>query len=498
MRGMKKLYPHLFFVFVLLLLGSTSTSAQKIEARYTSATFAGPFTGKVILYLSKESKTPKDQVTNIPAFCCFSISVRNIQPNVPVVFDDAATAFPVALSEIERGDYYAQVVWDRNTGGRNIGSSPDNMYNTAVKLPFVKNSKKTFSISCDSVISHPSFTELEFMKNLSVHSDRLTTFYQRETTVNGAVNLPATYDKDTTRQFPVEFVVLGFGGDYYWNSGDTVKAWPLDSFPCIRIFLDGNCPWGHSTYANSANNGPWGDALVKEFIPALEKKYRCNGARFVSGHSSGGWAALWLQVNYPKTFAGCWSSSPDPVDFRCFEMIDLYQDKNLYYDKDSALRLDGSVDGYLPWLYVKDDYRIEHVLYRGEQYQSWNAAFGAKQPNCLPEPVCDPVTGVIDQKVVEHWKAYDISLLLRTRWTALQPDLDTKIRITAGSSDNFWLDKSVQRLEEEMKKLNAQMEFAYYPGDHFSVWDDAYANAGKHFLALRYAAWLEVHPAAKK
>ena len=62
----------------------------------------------------------------------------------------------------------------------------------------------------------------------------------------------------------------------------------------MELFLDGNCSWGHSTYANSDNNGPWGDAFVNEFLPALEKKYRCNGARFLAGHSSGGWSALWL------------------------------------------------------------------------------------------------------------------------------------------------------------------------------------------------------------
>lgn len=499
---MKKHLQRILPVFAtLFLLPGLNLSAQKIQATYTPASFSGPFSGKVLLYLSKELHSPKDAIDNIPAFCCFAITVKDIRPNTPVTFDDAAIAYPVMLSDIERGEYYAQVVWDRNTGGRNIGSSPDNMYNLAVKLHFTKNFKQKFSIVCDSVIPHPGFEELPYMKELKAHSSLLTAFYNRETTVDGAVNLPAEYYRDTTRRFPVELIVLGYGGDYHWNSGDTAKAWPLDSFPCIRVFLDGNCPWGHSTYANSVNTGPWGDALVNEFIPELEKKFRCNGARFVSGHSSGGWSSLWLQVNYPKTFAGCWSSSPDPVDFRCYEMVNLYKDKNLFYDQDSALRVDGCVAGYsgLPWIFFKDDYRIENVLWRGEQYWSWNAVWGGKRANGLPENICDPVTGAIDSAVASHWKKYDISLILRSNWSQLKPDLDHKIRVTAGKSDNYALDKAVLLLEQEMKKTGADMTFAYYPGDHFTVWTNpGFDTDGKHFLALRYADWLKQHPGVKR
>jgi S-formylglutathione hydrolase FrmB len=497
---MKKNKKNLFSIFaLLLLLINTIVCAQKIQTTYSSTSFAGPFSGKVILYLSKDYKTPKDLTSNFPAFCCFAITVKDIKPNTTVVFDDAAVAYPEKISDIERGIYYAQVVWDRNTGGRNIGNSPDNMYNTSVKINLTKNFNETFSIRCDSIIQHQTFQEMPFMKELKVHSNLLTAFYKRETTVNGAVNLPAEYYTDSTRKFPVQFITLGYGGDYMWNSGLEVKSWPLDSFANIMVILDGNCPYGHCTYANSANNGPWGDALVNEFIPALEKKFRCNGARLVTGHSSGGWTSLWLQINYPKTFAGCWASSPDPVDFRCLERINLYEDKNMFYDSDSVLSLDGEVGGFLPWIFLKDDYRIENVLYRGEQYMSWNAVWGMKNKNGTPESICDMNTGAIDSAVVSHWKNYDISLFLRNHWTTLQPDIDDKIRITAGNSDNFALNKSVKLLEEEMKKLNSHFEFAYYPGDHFTVWtNDNYEKDGNHFLAEKYEEWLMQHPEEKK
>jgi S-formylglutathione hydrolase FrmB len=475
------------------------SQAQKISATYTPSSFSGPFTGKVILYLSKEIREPRNCVNNVPPFCCYAIDVKDIKPNTPVVFDDAAVFFPAKLSDIERGNYYAQVVWDRNTGGRNIGASPDNMYNKSVQLNFTKNFKKQFFIKCDSVVQHETFTELPFMKNMVVHSDLLTSFYKRETTVNGAVNLPADYYTDSTRKFPVVFVILGFGGDYYWNSGDSIQSWNIDTFSCIHVFLDGNCSSGHSTYANSVNTGPWGDAFVKEFIPAVEKRFRCNGARFVTGHSSGGWASLWLQVNYPKSFTACWASSPDPVDFECLEMINIYKDKNMFYDNDSNLRVDGAVAGaaWLPWLFFKADYRIENVLYRGEQYRSWNAVWGGIQENGKPEEICNMETGEIDSVVASHWKKYDISYILRNNWKTLQPDLDGKIRITAGKNDNFQLDKAVMMLEGEMSVLHANITFVYYPGDHFSVFTDDYLNDGDHFFAVKYAEWLKVHPEAK-
>ncbi len=291
--------------------------------------------------------------------------------------------------------------------------------------------------------------------------------------------------------------ISGFGGDYHSYSGKEVKSTPLDSVPCITVYLDGNCPTGHSTYANSANNGPWGDALISELIPLIEKKYRCNGARFLTGHSSGGWTVAWLQVNYPKVFAGCWSSSPDPVDFRNFQLVNIYEDKNMYYDKEGNIRIDGSIGGRIPWIYLRDDYRIENVLYRGEQYMSWNAVFGKMMKDGAPESICDVNTGEINPVAGSHWKDYDISLILRNHWEELKPDLDSKIRISVGSDDNFFLDKSVKLLEKEMKKLHANFEFAYYPGDHFTVHYDAYNQDGYQFLAKKYAEWLAQHPQTK-
>lgn len=477
-----------FSLFVFIL--SVSTQAQQIKVSFSEKAFDGVFSGKVFLYLSKDGKTPKDLVVGIPALSCFAIAVTNIKPNATVVFDDTATSYPVKLSDLERGEYYVQAVWDRNMGGRNIGNSPGNLYSEPIKINLTKNTKANFIIQCDQKIAKPTFKETEFVKEINSPSELLSKFYKRETTVNAAVLLPKEYYKEPTRKFPIHFIIFGFGGDYHEYSGKEETSIPLENAPCITVILDGNCPTGHSTYANSDNNGPWADALVKEFIPIVEKKYRANGARLLSGHSSGGWSVLWLQVNYPETFAGCWSSAPDPVDFRNFQQIDLYTDKNMFYDKEENLRLDAAVGGYIPWLYLRDDYRIEDVIYRGEQYASWNAVFGKKTKDGSPEKICNMKTGEIDSNVVSHWKEYDISLLIRTNWQQLKPTLDSKIRISTGNQDTYFLNQAVELLEIETKKLNADFVYDYYPGDHFTVHTTEYNTAGYVFLANKYAVWV--------
>ncbi|MFN8251218.1 MAG: alpha/beta hydrolase-fold protein [Ferruginibacter sp.] len=464
---------------------------QKIKASYAPAVFNEPFTGYVIAYLSKENKSPKDGAIGFENIPCYRIQVKDVKPGATVMFDDNATSYPVTLSDMERGDYYIQIVWDRNLGDRSIGNSAGNLYNTTEKIHIGKDSKAIFNIvATKTIAAAPAFKETEFVKELKVPSALLSTFHNKSITVNAAVILPKEYYTAPERRFPVLFNVFGYGGDYHRYSGNNDPAATLDTIPVIKVILDGNCPLGHSVYANSDNNGPWGDAFTSEFIPQLEKQYRCNGARLLTGHSSGGWTVLWLQTQYPDVFNACWSSAPDPVDFRSFQKINLYEDRNMFYGKDSALNLVATVAGSYPWVAQKTIYQAEHVVYRGEQMHSFDAVFSSKGSNGLPQPVCDSKTGVIDPAVVAHWKKYDISLNLRKNWEQLKPVLDGKVRISVGTGDNFLLNHAVTILETEMKKFNANFRFAYYPGDHFTVFTPEYRKDGYQFLARQYMEWL--------
>jgi len=473
----------LFFVFYDPVI------AQKFSITYSSDS-KDNFTGSIYLYLSKDNKNPKDGSVGIVSFPCYRIFHKSIQPNQPVLFDDDAVSFPVPLSDLERGEYYVQAVWDKNSGGRAINSSPGNFYNKSIKVKLTKDRNQIFKVVCDEVVPEPTFIETEYTKEIRVQSGLLSAFYGKPTTLNAAVKLPKEYKDQSQRRYPVLYFVFGYGGNYHFLSGSTAPNVPLDTTPCIRVILDGNCPLGHSVYANSENNGPWGDALTQELIPEIERTFRCNGARLLTGHSSGGWTVLWLQTHYPEIFTACWSSAPDPVDFRNFQQINLYADKSMFYRKDSTLRLTATVAGVIPWATMKLAYQMENVISRGEQMHSFDAVFSQRNKDGSPRGLCDPITGVIDPITLEHWKNYDISFYVRTNWDKLKSHLSGKIRVSVGNQDNFLLNYSVHLFDEEMKKLNAGFEFGYYPGDHFTVSSPDYNSAGFHFLEQRYYSYI--------
>jgi hypothetical protein len=483
---MKKIALSIVALFILV----SGATAQKFSVSFPDSLLKEPFTGNVLLYFSKDTKNPKEGEAGLDIFPCFRLYAKSIKPGTTVVFDDKAVAYPVPLSDMERNTYYVQVVFDRDLGGRSIGSSPGNLYSASQKITLTKNANQVYVLKANKKNPEPVFTNTQYVKELKVPSALLSTFHHKPIAVNGAVILPKEYYTETQRKFPVKFQVSGYGGDYHRYSGSPNPSAPIDTTACIVVYLDGNCPLGHSAYANSENNGPWGDALTQEFIPQLEKTYRCNGARFLNGHSSGGWTVLWLQTHYPKVFDGCWASSPDPVDYRSFQKVNLYEHQNMFYGKDSVLNQTGTIAGFFPWFNMRNIYQMEHVIYRGEQMHSFDAVFSEKGSDGQPLRICDYRTGQIDTAVFTHWKNYDISLYLRSNWDKVKTDLDGKVMISVGNQDNFLLNYAVKLLDGEMKKLNSAFVFSYYPGDHFTVATPEFFKDGNGFLEKKYQQWL--------
>jgi len=476
---------------VLYLAGNVF--AQRFQVYCSDSLQKQPFTGNVLLYLSKDNKQPKNGTVGLNMFPCFRVHVQNVKPGKAVVIDDDAISYPVPLSQMERGTYYVQVVFDRDLGGRSIGTSPGNIYSEVQKATFTNSIKQGYTLYALKANPEPVFKETQYVKELKVPSVLLTNFSHQPMTINAAVILPKQYFTEPQRKFPVRFSVSGYGGDYHRYSGNNNPSPAIDTTAVITVFLDGSCRLGHSVYANSDNNGPWGDALTTELIPELEKTYRCNGAHLLNGHSSGGWTVLWLQTHYPKVFDGCWSSSPDPVDFRSFLKVNLYEGQNMFYGKDSTLNQVGTIDGVFPWFSMRDTYALENVVYRGEQMHSIDAVFSEKGADGEPKRIIDVKTGIVDPAVFEHWKNYDISLYLRTNWDKIKGDLDGKVRVTVGNQDNFLLNYAVMMLGDEMKKLNSAFIFKYYPGDHFTVSTPEYQKDGALFLEGKYHEWQEKH-----
>lgn len=476
---------------LLVLLTLFAARAQQFRVSYSPAAYAGPFTGNVLLYLSEKNPEPKNEMS----WPCFRLAVRNVKPGEAVVFSDDALSFPTLLSRLPRGEYYVQAVWDRNLGGRVIGQSAGNPYSPARKVA-LQTASETFAFVCDQVVAAPVFVETKFCKEIKVSSVLLTRYQHKPVSLNAAVILPKEYDQQPHRRYPVLFTVGGYGGSYQHYSrsvsADTLPASPLDTIACIRVFLDGDCSLGHSVYANSDNNGPVGDALTTELLPALDRQYRTNGARLLRGHSSGGYTVAYLLTHYPKLFAGGNASAPDPVDFHSFVETNLYADA-----KKAAFADTASYGGPLPPKRSFDRPNImrypEDIICRGEQDASFDAVFGPRGRDGRPVPLFSSATGALNRSVFAHWQRYDLTQYVRQHWAQLKPDLDGKLRISVGKEDTYHLNQPVMLMEQEMKKLGADMPFAYYPGTHFTVGTPAYRQAESEWLAKAYLRWLARH-----
>ncbi len=481
------------FLYTLLLCSIVfRVTAQRFKVSYTAAAYQGPFTGNVLLCLSKKNELPKNQLSSP----CYRIQVRDIRPGEAVVFSDLALSYPTILSRIARGDYYVQAVWDLNAGDRVIGLGTGNPYSTTQKI-HIGDTAEIFHLTCDQAVPGFVFKETRFVKEIKAPSALLSRFHQKNSTLNAAVILPPEYYDQPARQFPVYFTVGGYGSSYHHysasESSDTLPATPLDTTSCIKVYLDGDVALGHSCYANSDNNGPVGDAFVQEFIPFLEQQFRCNGARLIRGHSSGGWTVVYLLTHYPAVFAGGNASAPDPVDFHRFTLTNLYTDDKRVEFVD-ALTIGQPRDSTVVFDRPNIVHSIEDIYYRGQQNVSFDAVFGPKGPDGLPVPLFNTATGKLNRAVFRYWQRYDLTQYAIQHRRQLKKELGEKLRISVGTEDNAYLNFSVMLMEKQMKKYHIPIRFAYYPGTHFTVTTPAYKNAEAQFLEQQYLLWLKHLP----
>lgn len=307
---------------------------------------------------------------------------------------------------------------------------------------------------------------------VQMRSAALSEFWGQPVSIDAHILLPDSYYKEPQRRYPIIYWIQGFGGrgqidlarELQWQ-----RPMRAQHVEYIIVLLNGMFNQGHQEFADSANNGPWGTALTTEFIPKTEERFRAIGTpqtRFVAGHSSGGWSALWLQVTYPELFGGEWSVSPDPVDFRDFIGPDLTRTppQNFFHDDQGR------------------PYRMGGVSLRSfvtgpgweqQQFESFDAVFSPAGPGDRPMPLFDRKTGVIDPAVAAYWvQHYDIAAILRDRWPALGPKLHKKLHIIVGTADQFGLYPPVVLLQKELSALGSDAEFDYVPNaDHFTVFE---------------------------
>jgi S-formylglutathione hydrolase FrmB len=414
----------------------------------------------------------------------FYIDVQNWKQDEVKVIDSTAQAFPVKMNELKPGFYRFGSLLDINTEERNLKSAGNLFNRKDIITQVAKDNNGEVHIYLNGVFKGRQFNGNDSVQQLNYKSALLSAFRKKDIFLKAAVVLPHNYTTDVTKEYPVVFIIPGWGGTHY----DATSPFPAQRYGFnmgkekIFVYLDPDTqtPFGLHAFVDSRVNGPWGKALVEEVIPALEKKYRIRkdpSQRFVMGQSTGGYGALWLQLNYPRAFGGCWAVSPDPVDFSDFLSLNIYDpNKNAFYDDSNHLRPFFLWDGKFVST-IKAFCDFETFMGDGGQMQSFEAEFGKPGKDGRPLLIYDRKTGRIDPEIAASWKPYDMGLYIKQNWKKLAKDLEGKVHIYAGAEDNFYLDGAVMRLKEKATKANAAIVAELIPhANHFSIWSPAFTQ----------------------
>jgi putative esterase len=478
------------------------TLAQTPQPRHVHFTVQAPpsittpISGRLLIFL-KAGSGDKTVDSNPLTPTATWVGAREVQSlgagaSVDVDPDAEGIASPGPFSSIAAGDYEVQAVLDVDHSYNYKGRETKDWVSPVIALPHwtpgegadpvvqltghpEEDPQQAAMLAKAKAEVRPGVVELA-----EVESKLLTQFWGRPVSIKAWVILPPGYTEHKAERYPTVYFTHGFGGTLELilgrglNVRERMKEGKMP--PMIWVMLDESCAQGTHEFADSVNNGPWGAALTKEFIPYLESKYRMDAratGRFLNGHSSGGWATLQLQINYPKIFGGTWSTSPDPSDFHAFSGIDLYApNANVYRKPDGSpwpiMRMDGKV------VVTLEQYaRIEQVLGPyGGQFASFEWVFSPKGDSGAPRQMFNRVTGDVDPGVVAYWHDhYDLAHIVEANWPALKPDLTGRIHLIVGTADTFYLDSAAHKFEAVLNRLGAEPHFTYLPGkSHFDLY----------------------------
>ncbi len=481
---------------------------------------AQPVSGRLVIALiAPGSKLPPGTSPHDAPFWddlqpLFAKEVTGLKPGDTVVLDDTWEHNSIPVSKLAPGQYQA--------GARLIATRISSSWKsvagnwtspvTSFEIPPAAAAPAAATVPVKLELSQPTkarqWRQTDGVELFEMKSELLSAALGREVTLRAGVVLPAGYDPSAQiagkpRQYAAVYEVPGFGGDHTGAAGvargrkraeDKAAAPDTASAPdparllaqsTFWIVLDPESNNGHALFADSANNGPRGKALTEELIPALERKYPLLArpeARLLRGHSSGGWSTLWLALNYPSTFGAAWPSAPDPVDFRRFQAVDIYTQKNMYIvpaddtapEKAAAERIRATPGGAAEpaggrslimsyrkagkgTMSVRQETQGEDILgadnTSGQQWDSWFAVFGPRNSRGNPAALFDPVTGTIDRAVAEQYRTYDIGLKLRTDPAKYGPIFRKNIHLIVGDADEFFLNEAVALLKADLDAL---------------------------------------------
>ncbi|MBL8990322.1 MAG: alpha/beta hydrolase [Phycisphaerae bacterium] len=464
-------------VMCLALLAPLGALAQpRFTIEFDAQQQPGPYSGRVYVAMLQRSSAsgpePRQLITNwFRPPQVISLDVTDVPPGGSITIDAATPglrAFPRPLSSLTDGTWAVQGIARRSLDHPVPGQGAGDLHSIVALADAAK--PEPLALKLSNVVAPRPFAETDRVKLVEIVSPLLSEFHKREVKVRASVVLPKAWSDQPDRTWPALYYINGFGGDHRSAGRIGQQGGPADDV--LQVVPDPTCAWGHSVFADSATNGPWGRVLVEELIPAVETKYRGPAApgggggerRYVWGISSGGWSSLWLQVTYPDAFSGCWSHVPDPVDFRDFQQINLYRDgENMYRDAGGQRRPLARMGDRVS-LYYDDFVAMEDVLGHGGQIASFEAVFSPREPDGSPRRLFDRATGRIDPQTAKAWERYDIRLVLERNWAALAPRLKGKIHVIAGEKDTFYLQGAAALLQQALSALGSDAQVTVVPG----------------------------------
>jgi S-formylglutathione hydrolase FrmB len=442
-----------------------------------------PVTGRIYVLLApsdsnEEPRLGPDWFSPQPFF---ARNVENWRPGESLRIDSHADGFPTGLDELKPGRYKIQAVARLNPDTHRIGNGEGNLYGPVVAAQLDPGKPALVALELDRALPPRVFRATNRIKLAELPSPMLSSFSHRPIKHRAAVILPEGLRAgENGRKLPALYIIPGFGGDHFLAPRIAYDERTAFGKDLIRVVLDPDCGTGHHVFANSATNGPRGTALVDEFIPYLEREFPIIAeprARFLTGHSSGGWSSLWLQVSFPDRFGGTWSTSPDPVDFRDFQRINIYAPgENMFRDRAGKRRPIARM-GTIPVLYFDSFSRMDDVIGWGCQLGSFEAVFSPLDREGRPRRLWDRTTGAIDAEVARAWELYDIRLVLERNWARLGPQLEGKLHVIVGGLDTFYLEGAVKLLKESLARLGSDATVEIIPQrDHSNVFSPELAR----------------------
>ena len=528
-----------------------AAETPRFVVSFPAAKSATALDGRLLLMLSNDSSDePRFQIGDQEKTqLIFGANVTGWIPGRPATIDATTLGYPLDnLRAVPAGRYRMQALLNRyetfhlangkvvklppdRGEGQQWNRKPGNLYSVPTWVTWNPKGRGVIRIVLDQeipTIDPPKDTK--YVRHERVRSKLLSDFWGTPVYLGAHVVLPEGFDQHPDARYPLvidhghfpedfspwrevppdpalqpdysdRFDLHGYNRIQQEEAYKFYQEWIGPDFPRVLLIqIQHPTPYYDDSYAvNSAANGPYGDAIMQELVPYLERKYRGLGegwARFTYGGSTGGWEAMAVQMFYPDDFNGAWAACPDPIDFRQFTVVDIYSDSNAY--------LSGG-----PWKFVQRpghrDYRghlqttvpqmnrLELVLgtkgRSGGQWDIWQAVYSPLGDDGYPKPIWDKGTGLIDHAVAEYWREhFDLGSILSRDWNTLGPKINGKLHIYVGEADNYFLNNAVYLVDDFLKTTqNPPFEGVvdYQPrAEHCWNGDHSQPNA---IARLRYA-----------